>query len=427
MIMATIKLNHLTKVEGHANLHIKVEDGKVEKVEMQDIEGARYFEALLRGHHWTEAQMITSRICGICSGAHTLASVQATERALGIIPTEQTKKLRRLFTIGESIRSHAAHLYLLALPDYLGYESALALPPKFKKEVGIALNLIKLGNDICRTLGGKEMHPFKILPGGFSKLPTQDELKELGVRIKKAMPDAMTTAKLFLSLPYPKLERVAENCCLAAKGEYPLHDGVVRSHTEDFNQKDYHKHIIEDLELAYSTSKLARKNSGSFRVGALARLNNNMEQLTPQAKKLAKGSKLFPSNNPFYHLVAQGIELVWNIEEGEELCKMKLKDEKPIDVEATRKLGRGISCVEAPRGLVWHEYEYDKDGRITYANIITPTAQNNRAIEDDVKAFLPGLLSLPEDKLKLEVEKLIRAYDPCYSCSAHFLTITWEK
>ena len=137
----TIKLEHITKIEGHATLTLSIDNGIIKKCELGAVEGSRYFEGILRGRLCTEAPEITSRICGICSCAHTICAIQAVENALGITPSAQTVTLRKLLTLSERIRSHAAHLYFLALPDYLGFESALAMATENKEEIARALNL----------------------------------------------------------------------------------------------------------------------------------------------------------------------------------------------------------------------------------------------------------------------------------------------
>ena len=144
----TIKLNHITKIEGHASLTIKADGNEVKQCHLEASEGSRYFEGLLVGRKYWEANKITTRICGICSCGHNIASLQAMENALSLEVSHQTEQLRELITTGERIRSHAAHLYFLALPDYLGFESGIDMASKCKKDVQRALRLMKLGNDM---------------------------------------------------------------------------------------------------------------------------------------------------------------------------------------------------------------------------------------------------------------------------------------
>jgi sulfhydrogenase subunit alpha len=140
--MGSITLNHITRIEGHARLDLEVDNHKLKKCELGSIEGSRYFEGLLKGRKYSEAQEISTRICGICSSAHNVAAIMAVEDAMNVRPSKQTIGLRQLQTIGERIRSHATHLYFLALPDYLGYESALQMGPQYGEEIRRALRLM---------------------------------------------------------------------------------------------------------------------------------------------------------------------------------------------------------------------------------------------------------------------------------------------
>ncbi|OGM03286.1 hypothetical protein A3K72_03175, partial [Candidatus Woesearchaeota archaeon RBG_13_36_6] len=370
----TIKLDHITKIEGHARLHVVVDDGKLQEVEMGAFEGARFFEGLIIGRKYYEVPIITSRICGICSCIHVTASVQAIEDAFGVKVSEQTKLLRELVVLGERLRSHASHLYLFALPDYLGFESALAMAPKHKEEVNRALELIKLGNNIVIAIGGREMHPVAGVVGGFTRIPDKKELGALLNRLKKQKKDAIKTVELFSKLKYPKFDRQTQYFALYDKG-YSTISGDVRSFDHKIKPKTYKEHITEVIK-EYSTAKFSTINGKSFMTGALARVNNNHDTMSKDTKKLIKQLKLnSPIYNPFYNNLCQAIELVNHFDRAIEILRnLKLKEEKPVKVKP--KTGRGIAAVEAPRGLLFHDYEFDKDGKLIKANIITPTAQN---------------------------------------------------
>ncbi len=425
--MTTINLNHITKIEGHASLTLKIEDGKVEKCELEAIEGARFFEGMVVGRKWFDIQEITSRICGICSSGHTIACIQAIENGFHIKVSDRAKNIRELLTIAERIRSHATHLYMFALPDYLNYESAIAMAASHKKEVERALRLIKLGNDLSTSIAGRNMHPLTIVVGGISKLPKQSELNDIKKRLEEAIPDAVETIKLFEMLPYPHFERISENASLKKPKGYALHDGNITSQSRDIPENKYFEHISESLEI-YATSKFAVKEHKAYRTGALSRLNNNQSQLGGKAGELLKKSKhKFPSNNPFLINFAQAIELLHFIERGIDLIsKTKIGDDWEDKVEFKPISGRGVSIVEVPRGMLIHDYVFNDNGEVISANIITPTAQNLRAIEEDLKEYVPKILHKEKDRLVLEIEKLIRSYDPCFSCSTHFLKVKWE-
>ncbi len=421
-----ISLNHLTKVEGHANLDLHIKNGVVEKCELNSAEGSRYFEALLKDRNCLDAPEMTSRICGICSCSHYVASVKAVENALGIKVTEQTKQLRELLILGERIRSHATHLYFLALPDYLGFDNALEMTKKHKSDIERALRLTKAGNELVTLIGGRVMHPVSCQVGGFLKLPKQEGLDALRKRCQELQEDAQATAKLFTKLKYPKFENETEYFSLCSDTEYGVLHGQMVSQEHKFSQKDYDKYL-EEYHVYYATAKFVAKKGKAYMVGALARINNSSKFLSKNAKKALSAAKLkLPITNPFLNNLAQAIELVNCIDRAIEICrKLKLVPEKPM--QGVYKKSRGIAAIEAPRGVLWHDYEINEKGDITKANIITPTCQSLANMEQDIKAFVPTLLKLPEAKLVLEIEKLIRSYDPCFSCSTHFLKVKIMK
>jgi sulfhydrogenase subunit alpha len=422
----TINLNHITKIEGHAKLFVEIEDSKIKKCELSSIEGARYFEGLLIGKHWFEAHEITSRICGICSCGHNVAALMAIENALGIPVSEQSKVLKKLLTFGERIRSHAAHLYFLALPDYLGYESALAMTPKYKTEVKRALKLMKIGNDIVRTIGGRDMHQVTATYGGFLKIPTKEQLNDLADRVKGLKEASIETAKLFLSLKQRPAVNECEYFSLYEENDYPMIDGPLVSEKSKFD-KDQYLDYFKEYHNKYSTANFVAKDDVSFVTGSLARMNNAFDKLSKDAKKVAtdNGFKI-PNKNPYNNNVAQAIEIVDALDQVMKICtELDPVDEKPPEVKV--KAGHGIGAVEVPRGTLFHEYTLDDKGIIQHANIITPTALNLKNMEDNIREIIPSLLSLKdEEKINLEIEKLIRAYDPCFSCSTHFLKVKWQ-
>ncbi len=420
-----IILNHITKIEGHAKLELGIDQGKVTKCELSSVEGSRYFEGMVKGRRFFEAHEMTSRICGICSCAHVIAAISAVEDAVHYTPTKQTKELRLLLTYGERIRSHATHLYFLALPDYLGYESALAMASKFKKELQVALSLIKLGNSIIKGVGGRDLHPVSATPGGWLKFPKQEDLSSFANLLREAKVAAKKTCDLFLSLDYPKFESNTECFALHQKGEYATLGGVFTGDSGSFT-KDRYREFINEYHEDRSTANFVVKKDHRYMVGALPRINHSAEYLSHDAKSLLKSSPLRKSSkNPFLNNIAQAIELMHCIDESMRIClNLKIVDEKPQ--ELVLRKGTGVGCIEVPRGTLWHEYTLTDEGIISGANIITPTAQNLLNMQEDIRDYVPSLLSLPKEKITLQVEKLIRSYDPCFSCSAHFLEVNWS-
>src|SRR3989344_8238083 len=277
-----ISLNHITKIEGHAKLVLGIKRGKVMRCELSAVEGSRYFEGLVRGRQYKEAHEITSRICGICSCVHVIAAIQGIEHALGFTPSVQTIKLRELLTLGERIRSHATHLYFLALPDYLGYESALAMAKKYKPQLQNALNMMKTGNGIIKTLAARDLHPVSATVGGWLKLPKQEQIDETRQNLEKIKKDAEATCKLFFSLEYPEFESKGDWFSLVDGKKYAMLDGNFSMNNVCFKKKDYRKFIVEHHEPS-STANFVVRQDRRYMVGALPRINNNSKQLDKEA------------------------------------------------------------------------------------------------------------------------------------------------
>ncbi len=426
--MSTIDLHHICKVEGHGSLLVEINGSKLTKCELKVVEGARFFEGLVKGKRYDDIQEITSRICGICSCAHTVSCLQAIENAMNVKVSEQTRRLRELLSIAERIRSHATHLYFLALPDYLGYESAIAMAGEYKKEVLTALHLMKIGNNMVQMIGGKEMHPFTSVVGGFTHVPDNKTVDYLKKELKKCLPEAIATAKLFMKLKQPAFSAEMDFASLNPEKDAPLISGdIITFSGLKIRPDDYTSYIDEEV-MPYATGKFSKLKAKTFCVGAIARINNNYKSLSKNAKKLFEKAKLKPPlTNPFYNNFCQAVELVHWVERGIALLSYPFKFEGLPKINV--KPGRGVSAVEAPRGILFHDYTINDKGFVEKCNIITPTAQNLRAIEANVAQLIEQMLKqkASKDKIILEVEKLIRAYDPCFSCSAHFLKVKWVK
>ena len=420
----TITLNHITKIEGHASLALGIRKGKVDKCELSSTEGSRYFEGIVLGRKYYEAHEMTSRICGICSCAHIVAAVSAIEDAFGYEPTKQTKLLRELLTLGERIRSHATHLYFLALPDYLGYGSALAMAKKYKRELQDALNLMKAGNSIIKLLGARDLHPVSAAVGGWLKLPKQQDIDETKKKLLEAKNDAISTCKLFFSLKYPDFVTKGRWSCLMDSKQYAILDGNFCSKNLCTDRHHYRK-FLKEYQVGYSNANFVTVKGERYMVGALSRVNSNNKQLSKDAKEMLKKSKIkLPSKNPYHNNIAQAIEIVHCIDHAIKICKDIEVKKEPIE-KLKVKSGIGVGAIEVPRGTLWHEYILNNKGVITNANIITPTAQNLLNIQEDIREFVPSVLHKNKKDIILGIEKLIRSYDPCFSCSAHFLEVKW--
>jgi coenzyme F420-reducing hydrogenase alpha subunit len=420
-----INLNHICKIEGHANLALKIEDNKVMQCELRAAEGARFFEALVLGKKLEDIQEIVSRICGICSCAHSVAAIQALEKALKIKPSVEQLNIRELLMAGERIRSHATHLYFLALPDYYNVASALELGKEHREKINDALALITIGNKIVEFFGGRDMHPFLKIK---KELP-EESPHHLISELENSKHIILRTIELFSKLNYPKLERATDYLSLSEPNTYAIISGKIASGTGDFQETDYKKHLSEDIK-EYATSKFVLKDSKPYMLGAMSRINNNHEKLDIETKEilnqtLSKLNLNLPLNNPYHNNICQAIELLHTTNRAIHLLKNMPKKEEEAELRV--KEGEGVSAVEAPRGILFHEYKINKEGVITYCNIITPTCQNLNMIELDIIQLVNQLLSqnTTKEEIVMQLEKLIRSYDPCFSCSTHFLKVKW--
>ena len=426
-----VEVHHVTRVEGHGNIYVNVRKGIVEKCEWSIPEAPRFFEAMVGGRQWSELHHITSRICGICSIGHTLASLRATEAAMGIAISDQDLKLRKLALHAENLQSHILHLGFLVLPDLLGVGSVIPLASSNPDEVKTVLGLHRKANEMSNLLCGRTTHPQRLIPGGFSKIPSMKELAALRQKLKESIPALQTVAELFKSLAHklPDFVRETEFIALTKPDEYALYDGNLGSTDTGTAPVNEYLSFTNEYIVPTSTAKRAKHVRESYMVGALARLNLNYDKLSPLAKKTAEMFNLKPiCHNPFMNNVAQLVEVVHSVEDSvrliDELEAAGLQSQSVYNKpEVKVKAGRGIGAVEVPRGILFHDYTYNEKGVCTKANCIIPTNQNHGNIELDMKALLPKLLDKTEKEIELSLEMLVRAYDPCISCSTHCVRV----
>jgi len=426
-----VEVHHVTRVEGHGNIYVNVRKGIVEKCEWSITEAPRFFEAMVGGRQWSELHHITSRICGICSIGHTLASLRATEAAMGITISEQDLKLRKLALHAENLQSHILHLGFLVLPDLLGVGSVIPLASSNPDEVKTVLGLHRKANEMSNLLCGRTTHPQRLIPGGFSKIPSMRDLAALRQKLKESIPALQTVAELFKSLAHklPDFVRETEFIALTKPDEYALYDGNLGSTDTGTAPVNEYLSFTNEYIVPTSTAKRAKHVRESYMVGALARLNLNYDKLSPLAKKTAEMFNLKPiCHNPFMNNVAQLVEVVHSVEDSvrliDELEAAGLQSQSVYNKpEIKVKAGRGIGAVEVPRGILFHDYTYNEKGVCTKANCIIPTNQNHGNIELDMKALLPKILDKTEKEIELSLEMLVRAYDPCISCSTHCVRV----
>jgi coenzyme F420-reducing hydrogenase alpha subunit len=423
----TIDIHHVTRVEGHGNIKVSTKEGKVQEVKLVITEANRFFERFVKGMLPHEVPWVVSRICGICCVGHQLTATKAVEDALALRPTGQTILLRKLLTESQFLQSHVLHVYFLAVPDYLGVQSVLPLVKTHPEVVKRALKLKKLANDYTALFGGRTLHPMTNTVGGFHKVPAKADLEALRDKLLAAVPDIQETVRIAKTLKIPPYERETEYVSLKDPDEYALYDGeIFSSDTKSTVPVSMYRQVTNEFTVPHSTSKWSKWHRESYFAGALARVNNSFEQLRPEAQQVAHDLGLrVPCYNPYMNNVAQVVEVVHCAHNSIAMIEEALStDLKPHVVQYRPRLGRGYGACEVPRGILFHEYAFDEGGRCAEANAIIPTSQNVNNIEQDMKAFVPQMLPrMTRDELALHMEMLLRAYDPCISCSVHMLDV----
>ena len=430
-----INVHHITRVEGHGNIVVNVKNGKIEKLQWQVPEAPRFFEAMVRGHSYQDIQLIVSRICGICSITHSLAATKAVESALGIKVSEQADKLRILMHYSEQLQSHVLHVGYLAAPDFFGTPSVVPLVARATDAVKTIVKAHRIANTWSDLIAGRTTHPVTLIPGGLTRIPTEKQLRELQQTLKDAVPDLKKIAGVVLSVAanVPKFERPTEYVSLkqTTPPTYTFyHGGITSNDNKDavVPIEKWHD-VTNEYMVEQSTAKWAKWHRDAYAVGALARFNNNAELLSPMAKDAAKTFGLQKGCcNPFMNTVAQLVECFHVVETSIEIIDQLLtKGLKTEKVTSSPKAGKGAGCVEAPRGILFHEYEFDKNGKCVAADICIPTNQNHANIQKDFEKLLPEILDQSKKDIRLKLEMLVRSYDPCISCSTHFLNVQFVR
>lgn len=413
--------NYIAKIEGHGEIDLDLENNTARLVVH---EGERLFEGMIVQRRHDETYWITPRICGVCPIAHNLACLAAVENAFGVELSPSSIALRRILLAAQNIQSHVLHLYFLALPEYLGADSGIEISKKHPVHFNTAVALRAFSDTVAQTIGGRAVHPITPTTGGFHKYPTLEELKMLKKETTQANKLAEHTFNLAAGINYPDLRRDTEYLTtIADNNDYPMYPTTRIISTKGLNQptQSYTETIKEKVK-SYSTAKFGEHNDKGFMVGALARLKNAHDRLLEPAQKMYEKVKdRLAQPNPFLNNLAQAIEVSHFVAEIDKQLDFLIKegiDEKLADFEV--KESRAVGTAEVPRGTLYYELSFDKDGRVTYSNIITPTVQNLTNIEEDANEILRTIAKdkSVEEKKNL-IEALIRAYDPCLSCSVH--------
>jgi coenzyme F420-reducing hydrogenase alpha subunit len=423
----TVVVETLARVEGEGGVIVKLKEGGAAEAIVRIYEPPRFFEGFLRSRTYLEAPDITARICGICPVAYQMSSAQAMEEALGIVVSPEIKALRRLLYCGEWIESHGLHIYLLHAPDFLGYEDAIRMAADYGPAVERGLKLKKIGNDVMRAVGGREIHPVNVRVGGFYRAPTRREVRELEAPLAWARDAALETLRFAATLEYPEFEQDYEFVSLRHETEYPILEGrLVSNRGIDVPVREFLNVIAEEHVKHSNALHGAVKGRGTYMVGPLARFNLNFDRLPADVQGESRNAGLAPAcRNPFKSLLVRAVELLYACDEAIRLVRAYVPPDPPFLTAPTRA-ATGHGCTEAPRGLLYHRYRLDEIGVIQDARIIPPTAQNLPQMEQDLKAFAEPRFELPLERLTWQCEQAVRNYDPCISCATHVVTVVRE-
>ncbi|MEJ2625005.1 MAG: Ni/Fe hydrogenase subunit alpha [Pseudolabrys sp.] len=428
MATKTIRVDYLARVEGEGALDLDIRDGKVASARLNIFEPPRFFEAFLPGRGYAELPDIVARICGICPIAYQMSAVHAVENAFGVTVDGQLRALRRLIYCGEWIESHGLHVIMLHAPDFLGFPDGISMAQEHGDAVRNGLALKKVGNELMRLLGGREIHPVSVKAGGFHRVPTKAELVAAAENLKRGRDLAVGLVRWVATFPFPDYQRDYEFVALRHPDEYPFNEGRLVSNRDiDIDIADYEKEF-EERHVAHSTAlHSVVKRRGAYLVGPLARYALNFDKLPASIQALAKEAGLGPvCTNPFRSIIVRALEIAYACEEALRI----IADYEPPDMAAVPvepRAGVGFGCTEAPRGICWHRYEFDETGTIRKARIVPPTSQNQPSIEADLAGVAATVLDQPDDVIRDRCEQSIRNYDPCISCSAHFLQLTVNR
>lgn len=422
----TISVGALARVEGEGALHVVLEEGRVAELRLEIYEPPRLFEAFCVGRRGDELPDLLARICGICPVAYQMSAVHALEAAWGVTVPEPVRALRRLYYAGEWIESHLLHMMFLAAPDYLGLDDAVAIARSHRSEVERALGLRKLGNRILTLLGARSVNPVGVRVGGFHRLPSRAELRALAEALRGARGEAESLLRWFASLPVPRRPQEIELVALRHADEYPMSQGrIVSSAGLDLSAAEFEDHF-EETQVPHSTALHARvRGRGSYMVGPLARVWLNRAQLSPAASAaLGDLGDRFVQPDPAASVFARGIEVLQAIDEAIAVAETFEPAEAPA---VSPRAGHGHAATEAPRGVLYVAVATDEAGDVTALRIVPPTSQNQARIEDDLRGLAGRALALPDDEARRTFEAAIRDYDPCISCSTHFLRLSIER
>jgi coenzyme F420-reducing hydrogenase alpha subunit len=418
-----IKIDNLSKIEGEASVDVKVRNDKVESVKLKIGQNKRFYTQAIRGKHFESVPQMVSRICGTCSIAHMTCCTEAVEKALSIMPSEQTVQLRKLMTYGMMIRDHAMHLYLFCLPDLFGKDSVLDLCDEHHGLVHSAFQVKKVGNDLSKLVGGRAVHPPYSQVGRFSHIPDNDGAKSIVNELRSTRESIFELARIFHECDF-EFSKKSRFVALTTP-DFSFLEGTIKSSQGlTIPEANYWEHLHRVI-IPYSQATGFQFEGEDFMVGAISRMNLNKAKLHRRTRKdMSKYLKAFPSDNIYHNNLAQAIEIMHCIDHSIDMLEgSEFKEERGPEV--VMKAGDGVGVIEAPRGTLYYAVSLGNDGKINYGNLVIPTAQNQVKMENDIRELVSRNIGSSKAFIYHEIEKLIRAYDPCMTCATHFLKVKW--
>ena len=417
----SIKNNYIANMEEYAGIMASAIDGDMKTVKSQALKGIHLTEGVLIGRHYKEMPIIAQRICGACSVAHNIASIKAVENAMKVEVSEETKKLRKVMEYAQFIYSHTLHLFFLSLLDSLDIENDLKLSKEYSEETKKIIKIREYGMELIKIIGGRVIHPLANEIGGFKKVPTVDEIKNLIMKGEEIMPITLELGEFFRTIKTPNFSRPTEYICLEKNGEYAIYDGdIISNKGLHMNKNDIENNFHKFQRPKEIIKRIERDGKTSYMVGAIARINNNHGKLSSSAQKYLQSLNFnMPDYNPFHNVLYQVVEAIHCAEESvkllKELAHVDLANAITKEYEIIE--GSAAAAIESPQGTLYYWVDIDAKGYIKNVNIITPTAQIFTHLEDDAAAFIPGILDKDEKIIGNKMRALIRAYDPCVSCT----------
>lgn len=414
-----INIDYIARVEGESSVKLEIQKGTLKDLKLNIWEPPRFFEGFLYKRRFDEVPDIVARICGICPISHMTTSIRALEKALGFNPPPEIVNLRKIMALSQILTSHLVHLYMLAMPDYYRLHSITDMLPRFRSEIKRLIKIKEVVNNITALFGGRPLHPVVMVVGGFTNLPSRDTIAKMIKELERIKPDAREMLRVVSELPIPDFTNDSEYVAIHVPLGYAINEGFIVSNNGIKVEEDEYYSVFEEYEVSYSNAKrTVIKGRGSLMSGALARLNLKFNMLHEDAKRVAEeiGYNV-PDYNPFHNNLAQAIEIVHGISECIELLEgLTLKTP---EIQIKLREGEGFAATEAPRGLLCHHYVLNRRGIVERANIVTPTSHNFLNLEENLKRLVQQYINEEKEEIVLKCEMLVRAYDPCFSCSVH--------